>query len=107
MSQKCEHAESIKENGIPPQKTNGCEECKKEGMNRVAIRMCLTCGHLGCCDSSKGLYARKHFENTNHQVMIQLPKKSWKWCYIHELYNRDITSKLDVLSILIHCCRKS
>ena len=86
MSQKCEHAERIKENGISP-KTNGCEECEKEGMNWVAIRMCLTCGHVGCCDSSVGLHARKHFENTNHPVMIQLPKKSWKWCYIHEQYN--------------------
>ena len=86
MSQKCEHTKSIQENGISP-KTNGCEECEKEGTNWVAIRMCLTCGHVGCCDSSIGLHARKHFENTNHPLMIELPKKSWRWCYIHEQYN--------------------
>ena len=73
MSQKCEHAESIQENGISP-KTNGCEECEKEGTNWVAIRMCLTCGHVVYCDSSIGLHARKHFENTNHPLMIELPK---------------------------------
>jgi uncharacterized UBP type Zn finger protein len=49
--------------------------------------MCLTCGHVGCCDSSEGLHARKHFEQTNHPMMIELPRKSWKWWYVHDQYN--------------------
>ena len=42
-------------------KTDGCEECEREGTNWVAIRMCLICNHVGCCDSSIGLHATKHF----------------------------------------------
>ena len=86
MAQKCEHFASLKDNGVS-QRTKGCEECEKEGTNWVAIRMCLTCGHVGCCDSSIGLHARKHFEQTNHPMMIELPRKSWKWCYVHDQYN--------------------
>ena len=86
MAQTCEHFDSLKHDGISP-RTSGCEECEKEGMNWVAIHMCLTCGHVGCCDSSRGLHARKHFERTNHPVMMELPTKSWKWCYIQDQYN--------------------
>jgi len=50
------------------------------------LRMCLTCGHVGCCDSSVGLHATKHFKETGHPVMVALPSKSWEWCYIHEEY---------------------
>ncbi|MGN6346841.1 MAG: UBP-type zinc finger domain-containing protein [Candidatus Nitrosocosmicus sp.] len=86
MAQKCEHFDSLKQDGISP-RTSGCEECEKEGRKWVEIRMCLTCGHVGCCDSSPGLHARKHFEHTTHPVMMELPTKSWKWCYIHDQYN--------------------
>ena len=63
MSNKknCEHFIGIDENNISP-KTSGCEECEKEGTDWVALRMCLLCGHVGCCDSSIGLYATKHFQ---------------------------------------------
>ena len=63
-----------------------CEECKKDQMPTVAVRMCLTCGHVGCCDSSIGQHAAKHFKETGHPVMQAFPDKSWKWCYIHEQY---------------------
>lgn len=63
MSNKknCEHFIGIDENNISP-KTSGCEECEKEGTDWVALRMCLLCGHVGCCDSSIGLHATKHFQ---------------------------------------------
>jgi uncharacterized UBP type Zn finger protein len=86
MAPKCEHFDIINENDIS-QRTKGCEECEKDGTNWVAIRMCLTCGHVGCCDSSVGLHARKHFKHTNHPVMMELPRKSWKWCYVHSQYD--------------------
>jgi uncharacterized UBP type Zn finger protein len=60
---------------------------EREGTNWVALRMCLECGHVGCCDSSIGLHATKHFNQTGHPVMIALPNKSWKWCYIHKQYS--------------------
>ncbi|MDQ4066765.1 MAG: UBP-type zinc finger domain-containing protein, partial [Thermoproteota archaeon] len=46
-----------------------CEECKKEGTNWVALRQCLSCGHVGCCDSSPGRHATRHFIDTYHPVM--------------------------------------
>jgi uncharacterized UBP type Zn finger protein len=49
--------------------------------------MCLLCGHVGCCDSSIGLHATKHFQKTGHTVMIALPNKTWKWCYVHKQYS--------------------
>jgi len=67
MTQKCEHIDKSNKNELTPN-TKGCEECQNEGTNWVALRLCLTCGHVGCCDSSVGLHARKHFENHKHQV---------------------------------------
>ena len=48
--------------------------------------MCLVCGHVGCCDSSEGLHATRHFKQAGHPVMIALPNKPWKWCYVHKKY---------------------
>ncbi len=80
----CEHLKnsdaSIKEN------SQGCEECLKEGTHWVQLRLCLTCGHVGCCDSSIGRHATKHFESTMHPVMVEFPGRSWKWCYVHKQY---------------------
>ncbi|MDQ3847725.1 MAG: UBP-type zinc finger domain-containing protein [Thermoproteota archaeon] len=67
-------------------KTVVCEECIKEGATWVALRMCLSCGHVGCCDSSTGRHATRHYTDTDHPVMIALPNKAWKWCYLHRIY---------------------
>jgi uncharacterized UBP type Zn finger protein len=85
MNQECEHFKDVDEDNISPN-TKGCEECEKEKSHWVALRMCLVCGHVGCCDSSIGLHARKHYENTHHPVMIALPNRPWRWCYEHEQY---------------------
>ena len=66
--------------------TRECEECKKEGTSWVALRLCLSCGHVGCCDSSPGRHATRHFIYTDHPVMVALPNKAWMWCYIHKAY---------------------
>ena len=84
MSDLCNHFHQVKESIEP--NTKGCEECAKEHLPWVALRMCLTCGHVACCDSSVGRHAAKHFEDTEHPVMLALPTKSWKWCYVHEEY---------------------
>ena len=67
---RCEHFVNANETLNP--KTAGCEECQIEGTNWVALRMCLTCGHVGCCDSSVGLHATKHYKETSHPVMVAL-----------------------------------
>jgi len=48
--------------------------------------MCLTCGHVGCCDSSKNKHARKHFHHFNHPIVRSAePGESWGWCYVDEM----------------------
>ena len=68
-------------------KHQAAKNVKKKGTEWVALRLCLTCGHVGCCDSSEGLHATKHFKETSHPAMIALPNRSWKWCYIHNSYS--------------------
>ncbi len=80
---QCEHFSQEKK---LTSNTLECEQCKKDHMPTVALRMCLTCGHVGCCDSSVGQHATKHFKETRHPVMQAIPDKLWKWCYIHEKY---------------------
>ncbi len=60
-----------------------CEDCLREGTTWVHLRMCLTCGQVGCCDSSVGNHATHHFERTGHPVMRSVePGESWRWCYV-------------------------
>jgi uncharacterized UBP type Zn finger protein len=66
MSKECNHFTQEKD-GISPN-TKSCEVCEKEHLPVVAIRMCLTCGHVGCCDSSIGKHATKHFQETGHFI---------------------------------------
>ena len=84
MQKECEHFLQKKKNISP--NTAKCEECEKVHLPTVALRMCLTCGHVGCCDSSIGKHATKHFKETGHPVMKAIPEDIWKWCYIHEEY---------------------
>lgn len=71
---------------VPPAGADECPECIAEGTDPVHLRMCLTCGHIGCCDSSVGLHATKHYQQTGHPVMRSIePGEAWRWCYVHEL----------------------
>jgi uncharacterized UBP type Zn finger protein len=65
-------------------KTAGCEECLKLGMQWVHLRVCLSCGHVGCCDSSEGKHATAHFHETKHPIIESFePNEDWGWCYVH------------------------
>jgi uncharacterized UBP type Zn finger protein len=67
-------------------RTAGCEECLKIGSSWVHLRLCLTCGHVGCCDSSPNRHATKHFTNTTHPVMASFePGERWAWCYVDKM----------------------
>ena len=67
--------------------TKGCEECLKTGGSWVHLRMCLECGHVGCCDSSKNRHARAHFQATQHPLIQSAEKgEDWRWCYIDDTY---------------------
>jgi len=83
MATACTHLNEIR--NVKPS-AKGCEECLKIGDTWVHLRMCLECGHVGCCDSSKNKHATKHFHATKHAIMRSIePGESWKWCYIDEV----------------------
>jgi tellurite resistance protein TerC len=76
----CTHRDQIKD--VKPN-TPGCEECTKIGDSWVHLRMCLTCGHVGCCDSSKNKHATGHFHATGHPIMRSIePGEQWTWCFV-------------------------
>jgi uncharacterized UBP type Zn finger protein len=65
--------------------TAGCEACVKTGSQWVHLRTCLTCGHVGCCDSSPNRHANRHFHATKHPVIASAePGENWRWCYLDE-----------------------
>ena len=64
---------------------DGCTECRKIGDVWTHLRMCLICGNVGCCDSSKNKHAARHFAETGHPLIRSLEAgEDWKWCYIDE-----------------------
>ena len=66
-------------------RTQGCEECLRIGERWVHLRLCLSCGHVGCCDSSRHRHATAHFWTTAHPIVRSLePGETWRWCYVDE-----------------------
>jgi uncharacterized UBP type Zn finger protein len=83
MDAICEH---LKTAGHPKAKSDGCEECIALGDTWVHLRLCLTCGHVGCCDDSKNKHATKHYHSTHHPVIRSFqPGENWRWCFVDEL----------------------
>jgi uncharacterized UBP type Zn finger protein len=90
MPEQCKHLDKIK---VTKTDKDGCEDCLKIGDTWVHLRMCLTCGHVGCCDSSKNKHATKHFHHTNHPLIRSLePGETWVWCYIDEIAPGELTA---------------
>jgi CPA1 family monovalent cation:H+ antiporter len=80
----CEHLESAPL-VLTPNTPEGCEECLAEGWTWVHLRLCLDCGHVGCCDSSPMKHASKHFATSRHPVMRSFePGENWRWCFVDE-----------------------
>ena len=87
----CEHISNVNVHTAP--NTKGCEECEKSGSTWVHLRVCLTCGHVGCCDSSKNKHATKHYHRSKHPMVRSLePGERWAWCYVDEAFFDDIES---------------
>lgn len=85
---ECEHLAGVarhRPHGVRPS-APGCQECLEHGGAWVHLRLCLTCGHVGCCDSSPHQHATRHYEETGHPVMKSFePGEEWAWCYVDEL----------------------
>jgi len=76
----CPHVSEIRD--VTPS-SEGCAECMASGDAWVLLRLCLTCGHVGCCDSSPNRHATKHYQGTGHPIMKSFePGENWGWCYI-------------------------
>ena len=83
MKSVCKHLGEVRD--VNPS-AMGCEECLKIGARWVHLRLCLTCGHVGCCDSSPNRHATKHFHETKHPIMRSFePGEKWRWCYVDEM----------------------
>lgn len=80
----CEHLASAPA-AVRPLSPGVCATCVELGWTWVHLRMCLTCGHVGCCDSSRGKHAAAHFGDDGHPVMRSVePGEAWRWCYVDE-----------------------
>lgn len=81
----CLHADRL-EPGVRPA-SRGCLACEARGMTWVHLRMCLTCGRIGCCDSSRGRHAAEHAEAEDHPVARSAERgEHWAWCYEDHLF---------------------
>lgn len=82
---ECEHLAASHEKMAPPRTPQGCEECLAMGDTWVHLRLCMQCGHVGCCDSSPNRHASAHFRETGHPVMRSFePGEAWRWCFVDE-----------------------
>ncbi len=83
---RCEHFQGVRILEVPAE-VMGCEECLAMGEPWVHLRMCINCGHVGCCDSSRNRHARKHAEEHDH-VLIRSAEagETWGYCYLHDQY---------------------
>lgn len=85
MASRCTHLGDVRD--VAARTPDGCEECLAKGMRWVHLRICMTCGHVGCCDSSLGKHATKHFDQTGHPIANSYEVgEDWGWCYVDREY---------------------
>lgn len=83
MPEGCTHLGQVR---VKETSKHVCEDCIKTGDTWVHLRLCLVCGHVGCCDSSKNKHATKHFHKTQHPLIRSIePGEGWIWCYEDEM----------------------
>jgi uncharacterized UBP type Zn finger protein len=84
LSELCTHLDRIQV--APPDSVEGCEDCLRIGGRWVHLRVCLTCGHVGCCDSSQNKHASAHAREADHPIVRSAqPGETWCWCYLDEV----------------------
>jgi hypothetical protein len=80
----CTHLDSIRITDLP-ESVDGCEDCLRDGGVWLHLRICLECGHVGCCDDSPGRHATRHAGTSSHPIIRSLePGETWCWCFVDE-----------------------
>ena len=83
-STSCAHVDQIRD--VSP-RASGCEECLATGDRWVHLRLCLSCGHVGCCDSSPNRHASKHHDGTGHPIVRSFERgEDWMYCYVDDTF---------------------
>jgi uncharacterized UBP type Zn finger protein len=83
MEPPCTHLHTIRD--VTPS-SDGCEDCLRIGSTWVHLRLCLTCGHVGCCDQSVNKHATAHFHAEQHPLIQSIqPGEDWLWCYVDDV----------------------
>ena len=85
MATACSHLDAVQP--VDPRTPQGCEECLRTGSRWVHLRLCLTCGRVGCCDSSPNRHASRHAREAGHPIVRSFePDEDWRWCYVDETF---------------------
>ena len=80
---------------VTPMTPQGCEECLLDGTSWVHLRLCLTCGHVGCCDQSPNQHATKHFNAAGHPIIKSFePGEGWGYCYPDDMFYETLPKKI-------------
>lgn len=83
-SNGCTHVDQVRD--VTPS-ADGCEDCLRIGDAWFHLRMCLVCGYVGCCDTSKNKHATKHFRAVGHPIMRSMqPGEDWAWCFVDQVF---------------------
>jgi len=91
MASECTHVDDIK---VTTTRVHTCGECVKVGDTWVHLRLCLECGHVGCCDSSKNRHATRHFQSVRHPLIRSIePGERWVWCYVDEVVPGELAEE--------------
>jgi thioredoxin reductase (NADPH) len=83
----CNHLSSLETTRAHPltPSSPGCKECLEVGDDWVHLRLCMACGHVGCCDDSPNKHATRHFHETKHPVIKSFePGEDWAWCFVDD-----------------------
>ena len=80
----CTHLDTVTVTELP-EAVDGCEDCLRDGGVWLHLRICLQCGHVGCCDDSPGKHASAHFRDSGHPLIRSLePAEEWSWCFVDD-----------------------
>jgi uncharacterized UBP type Zn finger protein len=104
----CSHLEAAahRDTGVTPS-AHGCAECISMGASWVHLRLCLTCGHVGCCDSSPNKHASKHYKNERHPVARSYePGERWAYCFADDEFIEELPAFAGELAAVHYDARR-